>query len=60
MPAKINITSLISLHTWSRLTKFFHIPDGRETTLATGHQDGNKITCEANILWSLFLVIFLF
>jgi len=32
MPAKINISSHISLHTWSRRTKFFHIPDGQETT----------------------------
>jgi len=34
MPAKMNVTSHISLHTWSRRTKFFHILDGRETTLA--------------------------
>jgi len=50
MPAKINVTSHISFHTWSRRTKFFQNPDGRETTLATGHQDKNKNTYEANIL----------
>jgi len=42
MPAKINVTSHISLHTWPRRTKFFQNPDGRETTLAAGHQDDNK------------------
>jgi len=48
------VTSHISLHTWSRshkvLPKSWH---GRETTLATGHQDDNKNTYEANILCSL-------
>ena len=34
-------------------TKFFQNPDGRETALATGHQDDNKNTYEANILCSL-------
>jgi len=34
MPANINVTSHISLHTWSRRTKFFQNPVGRETTLA--------------------------
>jgi len=58
MPAKINITSHISLHTWPRRTKFFHIPDGRETILATGHQDDNKNTYEANILCSLTFEVF--
>jgi len=58
MPAKINVTSHISLHTWSRRTKFFHIPDGRETTLATGNQDVNKNTYEANILCSLAFKVF--
>jgi len=58
MLAKINVASHISLHTWSRLAKFFHIPDGRETTLATGHQDDNKNTYEANILWSLTFKVF--
>jgi len=53
MPAKINVTSHISLHTWSRRTKFFQNPGGPETTLATGHQDDNKNTYEANILCSL-------
>ena len=52
MPAKIIVTSNICLHTWSRLTKFFQNPDGRETTLAAGHQDDNKNTHEANILCS--------
>jgi len=47
MPAKINVTSHVLLHTWSRRTKFFHIPGGWETTLATGHQDVNKNTYEA-------------
>jgi len=58
MPAKINVTSHISLHTWSRRTKFFHIPDGRETRLATGYQDDNKNTYEANILCSLAFKVF--
>jgi len=58
MPAKINVTSHISLRTWSRRTKFFHISDGRETTLATGHQDDNKNACEANILCSLTFKVF--
>jgi len=34
MPAKINVTSQIFLHMWSRHTKFFQNPDGQETTLA--------------------------
>jgi len=34
MPAKINVPSHISLHTWLRPNKFFRNPDGRETTLA--------------------------
>jgi len=58
MPAKINVTSHISLHTWSRRTKFFHIPDGRETTLATGNQDDNKYTYEANICCSVTFKVF--
>jgi len=58
MPAKINVTSHIFLHTWSRRTKFFHIPVGRETTLATGHQDVNKNTYAANILWGLTFIVF--
>jgi len=58
MPTKIYVTSHISLHTWSRRTKFFHIPDGRETTLATGHQDVNKNTYEANNLCSLTFKVF--
>ena len=58
MPAKIKVTSHISLHTWSRRTKFFHFPDGRETKLATGHQDVNKNTYEANILCSLTFKVF--
>jgi len=56
MPAKANVTSHISLHTWSRRTKFFHNPDGRETTLATGHQDDNKNTYETNTLSLTFKV----
>jgi len=39
-------------------TKFFQNPDGRETTLATGHQDDNKNTYEANILCSLTFKVF--
>jgi len=34
MPAKINVPSHNSLHTWLRRTKFFQNPDGQETTLA--------------------------
>jgi len=58
MPAKIDVTSHIFLHTWSRCTKFFQNPDGRETTLAAGHQDDNKNTYEANILCSLTFKVF--
>jgi len=58
MPTKINVTSHIYLHTWSRRTKFFHIPDGREITLAAGHQDDNKNTHKANILCSLTFKVF--
>jgi len=58
MPAKINVTRLISLHTWWRRTKFFQNPDRRETTLATGHQDDNKNTYVANILCSLTFKVF--
>ena len=58
MPAKINVTSDIFLHRWSRHTKFFHISDGRETTLATGHQDVNKNTYEADILCSITFIVF--
>jgi len=58
MPAKINVTSHISLHKWSRRTKLFHIPDGWETTLAIGHQDVNKSTYETNILCSLIFEVF--
>jgi len=58
MPTKINVTSHIYLHTWSRRTKFFHIPDGRETTLAAGHQDDKKNTYEANILCSPTFKVF--
>ena len=58
MPAKLNVTSHISLHTWLRRTKFFQNPDGRETTLATGHQDDNKNTYEVNILCSLTFKVF--
>ena len=58
MPAKINVTSHISLHTWSRRTKFFQNPDGRETTLVTGHQEDNKNTYVANILCSLTFKVF--
>ena len=39
-------------------TKFFRNPDRRETTLATGHQDDNKSTYEANILCSLTFKVF--
>jgi len=59
MPAKINVTSHISLHTRGHgRTKFFHNPDGWETTLATGHQDDNKNTFEAIILCSLTFKVF--
>jgi len=44
MLAKINVASHISSHMWWRRTKFFQDPDGREITLATGHQDDNKNT----------------
>jgi len=57
MPAKINVTSHISLHTWSSRTKFFQNPDGREPTLATGHQD-EKNTYEPSILCSLTFKVF--
>jgi len=40
-------------------TKFFQNPDGRETTLATDHQDDNKNTYEANIVCSLTFKVFL-
>jgi len=53
MPAKLNVTSHISLHTWLRRTKFFQNPDGLEATLATGHQNDKKNTYEAKILCSL-------
>ena len=39
-------------------TKVFQNPDGRETTLAIGHQDNNKNTYEANILCSLIFKVF--
>jgi len=58
MPAKINVTSHVSLHTWSRRTEFFQNPDGRETTLVTGHQEDNKNTYVANILCSLAFKVF--
>jgi len=48
MPAKVNVTSHI----------FFQNPDGREITLATGHQDDNKKTYKANILCSLTFKVF--
>jgi len=38
--------------------EFFQNPDGRETTLATGHQDDNKNTYEANMLCSLTYKVF--
>jgi len=59
MPAQINVASHISLHTWSRRTKFFQNPDGREpTALATGHQGDNKNTYETHILYSLTFKVF--
>ena len=39
-------------------TNFTHNPDGRDTTLATGHQDDNKNIYEANILCSLTFKVF--
>jgi len=48
VPAKVNVTSHI----------FFQNPDGREITLATGHQDDNKKTYKANILCSLTFKVF--
>jgi len=39
-------------------TKCFQNPDGRETTLATGHQDDNTNTYEANILCILTFKVF--
>ena len=56
MPAKINVSSLYTRG--HGRTKFFQNPDGRETTLATGHQDDNKTTYEANILCSLTFKVF--
>jgi len=53
MPAKINVTSHNSLHTWERSHQVLPKSWRRETTLATGHQDDNKNTYEANILCSL-------
>jgi len=60
MPAKINVTSHISLHTWSwpHYSKFFQNPDRRETALATGHQDDKKNTSKANIICSLTFKVF--
>jgi len=56
MPAKINVSSLYTRG--HGRTKFFQNPDGQETTLATGHQDDNKNTYEANILCSLTFKVF--
>jgi len=58
MPAKINATRHISLHTWSRSHKVLPKPWWMGTTLATGHQDDNKNTYEANILCSLTFKVF--
>jgi len=58
MAAKLNVPSHNSLHTWLCRTKFFQNPDGRETTLLSGHQDDNKNTYEANILCSLTFKVF--
>ena len=34
---------------FTHVVKFFQNPDGRENTLAAGHQDDNKKTYDANI-----------
>jgi len=39
-------------------TKFFQNPDGRETTLTTGHHHDNKRTYEANNLCCLTFKVF--
>ena len=39
-------------------TNFFQNPHGGETTLATGHQDNNKNTYEANIVCRLTFKVF--
>jgi len=53
MPAKINVTRHISLHAWSRSRKVLPTSWWTGNTLATGDQDDNKNTYEANILCSL-------
>ena len=58
MPAKINVESHFPFTRGHGRTKFFQNPDGRETTLAIGHQDDNKNTYEANILCSLTFKVF--
>jgi len=56
MPAKINITSHISLHarSWSHEA----LPKSYRTGNYTGHQDNDKNTYEANILCSLTFRVF--
>jgi len=56
MPAKINVTSHISLHTWSQ--SHWVLPKSWRAGNYTGHQDDNKNTYEANILCSLTLKVF--
>jgi len=59
MPEKKQTSQAIFPSTRSHgRTKFFQNPDGRETTLVTGHQDDNKNTYEANILCSLTFEVF--
>ena len=56
MPAKINVTNHISLHTWSRTHGCRVLPKFWRTGNYTGHQD-NKNSYEANILSSLIFKV---
>jgi len=58
MLAKITSQAIFLCTRGQGRTKFFQNPDGRETTLATGHQDDNKNTYEASILCSLIFKVF--
>ena len=56
MPAEINVTSHMSLHTWSLRRKFFqnHQDDNQNTT----HQDDNQNTHVTKILCILTFKVF--
>jgi len=56
MPAKINVISHISLHTWSR--SHYVLPKFWRSGNYTGNQDDNKNTYEANILCSSTFKVF--